>query len=77
MEVGLLGGIDPERVGAGGLERRAVGEPRAEVVRMPSEPDTDPDRLRILRMRHAASLRPVPASHATHGAGPSAYEVAG
>jgi hypothetical protein len=57
IELRLRGEVNPQCVRAGSLERSPVGEPLAKVIRLPSEPDTDLDRLRTRRMRHAASLR--------------------
>jgi hypothetical protein len=57
IEFRLRGEVNPQCVRAGSLERSPVGEPLAKVIRLPSEPDTDLDRLRTRRMCHAASLR--------------------
>ena len=57
IELRLRREINAQRVCAGGLEGRPIGEPLAEVVRLPREHDTDLDRLCAFRMRHADRLQ--------------------
>ena len=45
VELRLGCGVDPERIGASGLEGRRVGESFAKFSRSPGEEDTDLDRL--------------------------------